>query len=90
MEGNINILFLNIQAQTKFELAKQLQLQDLVRKYNIDILQLQEIDIDKDTFEACDFIRTNYNVITNNSDNKYGTASLIKTDLEHRNVRCDT
>ena len=48
---------MNIQAQTKFGTSKQLQLQDIVIKFNIDVLHLQEVDINNDTFEICDFIK---------------------------------
>ena len=36
------------------------------------------------------FIVSNYNIISNNSENKYGTATLIRTDFDYKNVRCDT
>ena len=60
-------------------------------KYNkIDILHLQESDINADTFSDCNFISSSFNIIINNSESKYGTASLIRSDLNFENVRCDT
>ena len=81
---------MNIHGQTKLPTAKQLQIQDFIKLNNIDILQMQEIEIDDETFSNCDFLSSNFNLISNNSESKYGTASLIRSDLEYRNVRCDT
>ena len=61
-----------------------------MKLYKVDILHLQEIQINEDTFDTCDFISSNFNIISNNSENKYGTASLIRSDLSYRNIRCDT
>ena len=41
-------------------------------------------------FYDCNFISSSYNITTNNAENKYGTATLVKTELSYENVRCDT
>ena len=86
----LTISFMNIHGQTKLPLVKQLQIQDFIKFKKIDILHMQEIQVDEDTFSECDFISSSYVIISNNSGNNYGTASLVRADLEFRNVRCDT
>ena len=81
---------MNIHGQTKLPTVKQLQIQDFIKYKNIDILHLQEIEIDENTFSECDYISSYFNIISNNSVNKYGTASIIRSDLDYRNIRCDT
>ena len=81
---------MNIHGQSNLTTVKQLQIQDFMKYKNVDVLHLQEIEIDEDTFSECDYISSYFNIISNNSVNKYGTASLIRSDLEYGNVRCDT
>ena len=50
---------MNIHGQTNLTTAKQLQIQDFLKIKKIDILHLQEIEIDEDTFGDCDFISSN-------------------------------
>ena len=93
MEYNRNILvviYLNIKGQTGFPTEKQIQVENLLKSSNCDILHLQEINIDDDTFDQCSYIKSNYSVIPNNAENKYGTASLIKNDLHAENICLDT
>ena len=59
---------MNIHGQTNLTTAKQLQIQDFLKLYKIDILHLQEIQISEDTFSNCDFISSNFNIISNNSE----------------------
>ena len=86
----LTVAFMNIHGQTKLPIAKQLQIEDFLKYTNIDILHLQEIEISEETFSECDFLSSSFNIISNNSTNKYGTASLIRSDLDYRNVHCDT
>ena len=86
----LTISYMNIHGQTKLPLVKQLQIQDFLKYKNIDILHMQEIEIGEETFSECDFISSSFNIISNNCENKYGTATLIRADLDYRNVRCDT
>ena len=92
MEYNRNILvviYLNIKGQTGFPTEKQIQVENLLKSSNCNILHLQEINIDDDTFDQCSYIKSNYSVIPNNAENKYGTASLIK-NLHAGNICLDT
>ena len=82
-ENNILIIaFMNIQGQTKLPLVKQLQIEDFVKHNKIDILHLQEVQICDETFFDCNFLSTSFSILSNNSMNGYGTASLIRADLE--------
>ena len=89
--SNLNISFINCVGQSKFTLSKQLEIQGYIKKYNIDILHLQECKIDDDSFSECPFVRSNFNIFSNNTQNDtfYGTASLVRCDLEVSNVRTD-
>ena len=80
---------MNIHGQTKLPTLKQLQIEDSLKYNNIDILHLQESDIDEETVSQCNFISSNFNIISNYSESKYGTSSLIRSDLNFETVRCD-
>ena len=56
---------MNCQGQTKITLAKQLFIQNHVRNDNIDVLLCQETRVDNDTFNKCEFIQNNYNIVDN-------------------------
>ena len=81
---------MNIQGQTKLPLIKQVQIEDFVKQNKIDILHMQEIEICDETFFECNFLSSSFNILSNNSNNGYGTASLIRADLEVTNVKFDT
>ena len=81
---------MNIHGQSKLPLVKQKQIEDFVKQNKIDILHLQEIEICDETFSACDLLSSSYNLLSNNSMNSYGTASLLRADLDYSNVKCDT
>ena len=51
---------------------------------------MQECDIGEETFSECDYLFSSFKIISNNNLTKYGTASIIRSDLEYRNVHCDT
>ena len=87
---SINVAYMNIQGQSGLSNNKQLQIQDFLHRQSIDILHCQEIDIDNDSFRNCNLITSNYNIIQNNSINKYGTASLVRNDFLCENIRMDT
>ena len=57
VESSLIILYLNTRGQTKLTLEKQLQIEDLAKVYNVDILHLQETDMDDNSFNECAFIR---------------------------------
>ena len=90
-EGELVIASLNIQGQSCLNLGKQIQIEDFIKYNNIDILHCQEISISPDSFNSCKYICNNFNIIQNNSpNNPFGTASLVRSDLNIENVRCDT
>ena len=86
----LTVSYMNIHGQSKLPILKQLQIQDFIKYNKIDVLQMQEINIDDETFSECEYLSNNFNLISNNSETKYGTASLVRSDIEYRNVRCDT
>ena len=86
----LTVGFLNIRGQSGLPVSKQLQIEAFAKINNCDIINLQEAHIDSESFTSCDFIQNNFNIIENNSDNKYGTASLIKSELNFENVQTDT
>ena len=51
---------------------------------------MQEINITVDSFSNFEFITSNYNILPNNSINKYGTATLINSEFCPENLRNDT
>ena len=88
--GNIlTIGYMNIRGQSGLNIVKQLQIEAFAKFNNCDIIHLQEAHIDSETFSTCDFIMKTYNIIENNSTNKYGTASLVKSELTFENIRTD-
>ena len=90
MNKSLKIGYLNVRAQTGFGTTKQLQVEHFVKQHMFDILHLQEAQILEDSFETCDFITSNYTVLSNNARNPYGTASLVVISLEPGNIKCDT
>ena len=89
-QETIVVSYLNIKGQTGLPAEKQLQIEHFLKETGSDILHLQETHIDLDTFEECSFIKTNYSVIFNNAQNKYGTSTLIKNDFHVENIYHDT
>ena len=86
----LTIAYLNILGQTGLNLAKQKQIQDFIKINRIDILHCQEKNIEEDSFLQCNFISSSFNIIQNNSVNKYGTATLIRSDFNVENIKMDT
>ena len=86
----LTIGYFNIRGQTGLPVVKQLQIESIMKQNHCDILHLQEANIDDETFTSCEFIKSSYNLVQNNSLNKYGTASLVKSDLQYSNVKCDS
>jgi exonuclease III len=86
--SNITIGFINIRGPG-LSIGKQLEIQQFILDHRIDICHLQEINIDDDTFSSCTNLISNYEVIVNNNCNKYGTASLVRSDLQVTNVGLD-
>ena len=86
----LNVLFSNVRMQTGFGLEKQQEIESFIKRFNLDIVHLQEVHINDDTFLHCNFIRNNFNLVFNNNEAKTGTACLIKMDLEISNVDMDS
>ena len=86
----LTIGYLNIRGQTGLPVTKQLQIEAFMKYNNCDILHLQEANIEDDSFTSCEFVSSSCSILQNNSTNKYGTASLIKTDLQYDNVQMDS
>ena len=86
----LTIGFMNIRGQTGLSSAKQAQIESFLVKHKLDVLNLQEINIIDDSFSNSDTISCSYNIISNNSPTKYGTASLVKSDFLPENVLLDS
>ena len=82
---SINVCYLNFKAQSGMTETKLKELDDLIHTKRLDIIGLQEVKITDKTFLNCTNINGNFNIIQNNSYNKYGTGLLI-----NRNLRTDT
>ena len=88
--NSITIAFTYIGGQSRLSVDKQLQIEEFLKRYKCDILNLQETNIEPETFSTCSYISNNYNILENNSINNYGTSSLIKSEFVVENVRCDS
>ena len=76
--------------QTGLQIPKQKQLEDFIRRNNIDVLHTQEINIVEDMFSQCHFLSSNYSIIKNNALNTYGTATFLKSEYQPKNIKVDT
>ena len=85
----LTIGYVNIHGQSGLTSAKQSQIESFICSEKIDILHLQEINISEESFNSCPIISSSFNLIANNSPTKYGTASLLKSDLSAENIRLD-
>ena len=81
---------MNIRGQTGLTRAKQCQIESFLIKHKLDVLHLQEVHIDDDSFSTCNFICNSYNIIANNWDTKYGTASIVSSNYIAENVMLDS
>ena len=88
--NNISIAFLNVHGQSGLPVTKQKQIEDFMRRNRIDVLHCQEINIDDESFNQCNYIKSNYNIIENNALNKYGTATIVRNNFAPENIRLDT
>ena len=87
----LTIAFINCVGQSKFPISKQLEIQSFICAQKIDILHLQECKIDEDSFSQCGYLNSNFNIFSNNKPDGsfYGTASLVRSDLEVTNIHTD-
>ena len=86
----LTIAFINVRGQSNLNESKQKQIEAFAKYNNCDIVHLQEAQIEEETFSNCEFITSSYNIIPNNSPSKYGTASLVRSELTVENLRFDS
>ena len=84
------VAYINIRGQTGLSESKQAQIESFVIRNKVDVLHLQEVNITEDSFFHCNVISSSYNIISNNSPTKYGTASIVSTDLLPENILLDS
>ena len=61
---SFKICYLNLRAQTGFGTTKQAQVEHFVKQHMFDILHLQEAQILEYSFETCEYITSNYTILT--------------------------
>ena len=81
------IASLNVRGQTKMNLSKLLQIEELLKSQKYSVIFFQESNVEDTTFENCPFIKSNYQILTNNSPNGYGTSALVSNSLKVENVK---
>ena len=90
VDYSLRIGFMNIRGQTGLPISKQIQIEAFIIREKLDILHLQEINISEDSFTNCKTISNGFSIISNNAVNKYGTATIIKSELSPENLLFDT
>ena len=90
MAGKSRLGFMNSCGQSGLKESKQKQTEAFLSTKKLDILNLQEINIDENSFNCCKYISSAYTVMQNNSPTRYGTACLVKNDFEVTNVQFDS
>ena len=78
---------LNLRGQTKMNLSKLLQLEELLKSLKPAIIFFQESHFQNTTFENCPFINSNFQLLINNSPTGYGTSALVNNSLKIENVK---
>ena len=68
---------MNIKGQTGLNPDKETQKEDFLNVFKCDLLHLQEINIDCDSFKANNYINSNFYIVSNNAKNKYGTSEEL-------------
>ena len=89
-EKFLTLAYMNVRGQTGLDMKKQVQIEQFLKTYNIDILNCQEINVDSESFQSCNFINSSYDIISNNASNKYGTCSFVTSTLQPVNIKFDT
>ena len=87
----LNVAYINCYSQSKFPISKQLEIKNFICQNNLDIVHLQEIKVDQDSFSQCNFISMNFNIFANNKPDgsHYGTASVVMSDLDVTDIHTD-
>ena len=78
---------LNLRGQTKMNLSKLLQLEELLKSLKFAVIFFQESHIQDTTFENCPYIKSNFQLLINNSPTGYGTSALVNNSLKIENVK---
>ena len=78
---------LNLRGQTKMNLSKLLQLEELLKSLKPAVIFFQESHFQDKTFENCPFINSNFQLLINNSPTGYGTSALVNNSLKIENVK---
>ena len=86
----MTIAYINAVGQSGLTRTKQTQIESFLLREKIDILNIQEIDIDSNSFSHCPEISSSYNILSNNALSKYGTAVLLVSDLSPTNIQNDS
>ena len=89
MEG-LKLAYINFKGQTGMVKQKLIQLETLIKAQRLDIINLQEVWVDSKIFLECPLINGNYQILTNNSRNNYGTSTLVSRNLKVDNVKIDS
>ena len=86
----LNVTTINCRGQTRFNVAKQLQIQHFIVSHKIDIALLQETNFNTETFDKFYNIKSNFSYVYNNSNNEFGTAVIVRNTLDINNINIDT
>ena len=89
-ETFLKIGFMNIRGQTGLTNAKEIEIEAFIVRERLDILHLQEINIIEDSFSTSNNISSQFNIISNNAANRYGTATMVRSDIATSNILFDT
>ena len=81
---------MNIRGQTGLTNAKEIEIEAFMIRERLDILHLQEINISEDSFSTSNNMSSQFNIISNNAVNRYGTASIVRSDIITSNILLDT
>ena len=87
----LNVAYINCYDQSKFPISKQLEIKKIICQNNLNIIHMQEIKVDQDSFSQCNFISSNFNIFAINKPDgsNYGTASLVRSDLDVSDIHTD-
>ena len=88
--NTLTIAYMNVRGQTGLDLVKQLQIDNFIKSYKLDILHCQEINILEDSFNNCENITSSFNILSNNAQNKYGTCRFVSNQYLTENFKTDS
>ena len=86
----MTIGYINVYNQGGLDLGKQLEIEQHVRDYRLDVVHLQEINMSGEVFRDCPYLTSSFAFLANlNSPTGFGTASLVKNSFAVDGFRCD-